>query len=123
MHTGGVLLAVPSAGVPLVGMSGIDYVYIPVISAVVVALLGLLLRWSRQPVTARAGSRVADKTQGLLIGLVSAHPEEAERVCDLLTSAGVRTTSRPVASRRQVLVWPDDLDTALRLIHDDRAGR
>lgn len=112
------------AGVPLVGSSGIDYVYIPLISAVGVVVLGLVLRWSRQPGSRRSGSRVADPDQGLLIGVVStSSPAEAERVHELLTTAGVRAATRPVASRRQVLVWPDDVDAALRLIAADQAVR
>jgi hypothetical protein len=57
----------------------------------------------------------------LLIGVVATAPEEAERLRRMLVDAGVRATSRPIASRRQVLVWPDDVDQALHLIADDQA--
>lgn len=103
------------------GSSWVDYVYIPLVPAIGVLVLGLVLRWSRQSGSSRAGSRVADATQGLLIGVVSTTPAEAERLRGVLTAAGVRATSRPVAARRQVLVWPDDVDTALRVISADRA--
>ncbi len=108
------------AGVPLVGSSGIDYVYIPLVSAVVVGLLGLVLRWSMQTRSRRGSARVADPTQGLLIGVLSASHGEAERIRRLLTDRGIRATSRSMGSRRQVLVWPDDVDTALRLVSADR---
>jgi hypothetical protein len=107
-----------SAGVPLLGSSGFDYVYIPVVSTLGVVLLGLVLRWSHSR-TPR-GSRVADPSQGLLIGVAAAAPAEAERIRQLLTEAGLRTTSRQVGSRQQVLVWPDDVDTALRVLSEHR---
>ena len=116
-------LDVTAAGVPLVGTSGADYVYIPLVSGIVVLLLGAVLRWSTQGRTGRSGSRVADPAQGLLIGVVATTPPEAERIARLLTGAGLRTTSRAVASRRQVLVWPEDVDAALRIVADDRARR
>ena len=81
-----------------------------------------MLRWIMRP-GARPGARVADPSQGLLIGVLATSPQEAERVRQMLVDAGVRATSRTVASRRQVLVWPDDLDRALHLIADDRANR
>ncbi len=112
----------PVAGIPLVGSSGIDYVYLPLVSAVVVGVLALVLRWSMQSRSRRGGSRVADPAQGLLIGVVSASPDEAERIRRLLTDGGLRATSRPLASRRQVLVWPDDVDAALRLVAADHDG-
>lgn len=110
-----------AAGVPLVGTSWIDYVYLPLVSAVAVLLLGGVLRWSMQPGSGRGGSRVADPSHGLLIGVVSTAPDEAERIRRLLLDAGLRATSRPVGSRRQVLVWPDDVDPALRIVTDYRA--
>jgi hypothetical protein len=106
-----------------VGSSGIDYVYIPLVSAVVVGLLGLVLRWSMQAQSRRGSSRVADPEHGLLIGVLSASDVEAERVRRLLSQEGVRATSRPQGSRRQVLVWPDDVDIALRLVSADRDRR
>lgn len=111
------------AGVPLVGTSGVDYVYIPLISAVGVALLGMVLRWSMQTRSRRGGSRVADPRQGVLIGVVSTTPDEAERIRRLLRAAGMRATSRAVAARRQVLVWPDDVDRALRIVGTYRGRR
>lgn len=117
--TGVVLLA----GIPLLGTSGLDYVYIPLVSTLVVVALGLILRWSMQARSRRGASRVADPSQGLLIGVVSTTPDEAERIRRLLTDGGVRATSRSLASRRQVLVWPDDVDTALRLVAADRHRR
>ena len=113
----------PVAGIPLVGSSGIDYIYIPLVSAVVVGALGLMLRWSMQSRSRRGAARVADPSQGLLIGVVSAGPDEAERIRRLLTDSGLRATSRPLSSRRQVLVWPGDVDAALRLVAADRDRR
>jgi hypothetical protein len=118
-HTGYVPLvpaALPSTG------SGVDYFYIPLVSMIVVGILALVLRWIMRP-GRRTGARVADPSQGLLIGVVATAPPEAERVRQMLADAGVRATSRPVASRRQVLVWPDDVDRALHLIAADRASR
>ncbi len=116
-------VATPVAGVPLVGTSGADYVYIPLVSGLVVLLLGACLRWSMQGRSPRSGSRVADPAQGLLIGVVSTTSSEAERITGLLAGAGLRATSRAVASRRQVLVWPEDVDAALRIVADDRSRR
>ena len=65
--------------VALVNDSGSDYVYIPVVVTVVVALLALMLRWIMRP-GARPGARVADPSQGLLIGVLATSPQEAERV-------------------------------------------
>ena len=104
----------------LVNGSGSDYVYIPVVVTTAVVVLALVLRWIMRP-SPNHGSRVADPSQGLLIGVVATAPEEAERLRRMLVDAGVRATSRPIASRRQVLVWPDDVDQALHLIADDRA--
>ena len=100
--------------------TGSDYVYIPVVVTVVVGVLTLVLRWIMRP-GAHPGARVADPSQGILIGVVATAPQEAERVRRMLVAAGVRATSRPVASRWQVLVWPEDVDRALHLIADDRA--
>lgn len=103
------------------GSSGSDYLYIPIVSALGVLALGLVLRWSTQSRSRRGGSRVADPAaQGLLIGVVSTSADEAERIRRLLADAGLRATSRPVASRRQVLVWPDDVDAALHIVAADR---
>ena len=110
------------SSIALVNGSGSDYVYVPVVVTTAVVVLALVLRWIMRP-GRRHGSRVADPSQGLLIGVVAAAPQEAERVRRMLVEAGVRATSRPVASRRQVLVWPDDVDQALHLIADDRANR
>jgi len=110
------------ASVPLSGGSGGDYLYIPLTITVVVALLALLLRWTMRP-SRRTGARVADPAQGLLIGVVATVPDEAERLRRLLVAEGVRATSRAVASRGQVLVWPDDVDRALHLIAADRNHR
>lgn len=110
------------AAVPLSGGSGLNYLYIPLVTTVVVAVLALLLRWIMGP-GSRRGARVADPSQGLLIGVVATDSTEAERVRQLLVDAGLRATSRAVASRRQVLVWPDDVDRALQLIAEDRARR
>jgi hypothetical protein len=118
-HTGVVVLvldALPSSG------SGVNYFYIPLVSTLVVGVLALLLRWIMRP-GKRPGARVADPSQGLLIGVIATAPPEAERVRRMLVEAGVRATSKPVASRQQVLVWPDDVDRALRLIAADRADR
>jgi hypothetical protein len=118
-HTGHVplaLLSLSSTG------SGLNYFYIPLVSTLVVGVLALLLRWIMRP-GKRPGARVADPSQGLLIGVVATAPPEAERVRRMLVDAGVRATSRSVASRRQVLVWPDDVDRALHLIAADRADR
>jgi hypothetical protein len=118
-HTGYVplaLLSLSSTG------SGLNYFYIPLVSTLVVGVLALLLRWIMRP-GKRPGARVADPSQGLLIGVVATAPPEAERVRRMLVDAGVRATSRSVASRRQVLVWPDDVDRALHLIAADRADR
>ena len=106
----------------MVNGSGSDYVYIPVVVTTAVVVLALVLRWIMRP-GRHHGSRVADPSQGLLIGVVATAPQEAERVRRMLVDAGIRATSRPVASRRQVLVWPDDVDQALHLIADDRANR
>ena len=111
------------ASVPLSGGSGLSYVYIPVVTTIVVAVLGLLLRWIMGPGPRRRGARVADPSQGLLIGVVATDATEAERVRRMLVEAGLRATSRAVASRRQVVVWPDDVDRALHLIAEDRARR
>jgi hypothetical protein len=110
------LLSLSSTG------SGMNYFYIPLVSTLVVGVLALLLRWIMRP-GKRPGARVADPSQGLLIGVVATAPPEAERVRRMLVDAGVRATSRPVASRRQVLVWPDDVDRARQLIAADRADR
>jgi len=110
------------ASVPLSGGSGFSYIYIPVVTTVVVTVLALLLRWIMGP-GSRRGARVADPSQGLLIGVVATDATEAERVRQMLVDAGLRATSREVASRRQVLVWPDDVDRALQLIAEDRARR
>ena len=118
-HTGSVPLALVS--LPSTG-SGANYFYIPFVSMVVVGILALVLRWIMRP-GRRKGARVADPSQGLLIGVVATAPPEAERVRRMLVEAGIRATSRPVASRRQVLVWPDDVDRALHLIAADRASR
>ena len=110
----------PVAGVPLVGSSGLDYLYIPVVSTIGVLLLALVLRWSMQTRSRRAGTRVADPAQGLLIGVVSAAPAEADRIRDLLVSAGVRASYRPGSRVAQVLVWPEDVDAATRIVAADR---
>lgn len=107
------------AAVPLSGTSWVDYIYIPVLGSVGVGLLALLLRWIMRP-GRRPAARVSDPGQGLLIGIAATRPDEAERLRQMLLDAGVRATSRPVATRRQVLVWPDDVDRALRLIAADR---
>lgn len=107
------------ASVPLSGGTAADYVYIPLMMVVGVGLLALVLRWMMRP-GRRPASRVASPDQGLLIGVAATRPDEAERLRRLLVAAGVRATSRPVATRRQVLVWPDDVDRALRLIAADR---
>ena len=116
-----------AAGVPLVGSSWVDYVYIPLLSAAVVLVLALVLRWS-MPSRSRSsqsrskprGSRVADARQGLLIGVASTDAAEAERIRARLVAAGVHATSRPVATRTQVLVWPDDVDTAMKIVAAER---
>jgi hypothetical protein len=113
-------VAVPDLA--LTNGTGADYIYIPVVTTVVVGVLALVLRWIMRP-GAHRGARVSDPSQGILIGVVASAPQEAERVRQMLVDAGVRATSRPVAARRQVLVWPDDVDRALRLIADDRANR
>jgi len=102
--------------------SGVDYVYIPLLSALAVGLLALVLRWTMRPSKRRA-ARVSDPSQGLLIGVAATTPDEAERLRRLLVDAGVRATSRAVATRRQVLVWPDDVDRALTLISAAREHR
>ena len=119
-----------AAGVPLVGSSWVDYVYIPLLSAAVVLLLALVLRWSmpsrsRQSRSSQSrskprGSRVADVRQGLLIGVASTDTAEAERIRARLLAAGIHATSRAVATRTQVLVWPDDIDTALQIVAAER---
>ncbi len=109
--------------VPLSGGSGADYVYVPLVSAAAVAVLALVLRWIMRPGKQHV-SRVSDPAhQGLLIGVAATAPAEAERLRRLLVDAGVRATSRAVAARRQVLVWPDDVDRALRVIAADRGDR
>ena len=119
-----------AAGVPQVGSSWVDYVYIPLLSAAVVLVLALVLRWSmpfrsRQSRSSQSrskprGSRVADVRQGLLIGVASTDAAEAERIRARLVAAGVHATSRTVATRTQVLVWPDDIDTALEIVAAER---
>ncbi len=119
-----------AARVPLVGSSWVDYVYIPLLSAAAVLVLALVLRWSMpsRPSQSRSpqsrsmgrGSRVADDRQGLLIGVASTDATEAERIRARLVAAGVHATSRPVAARTQVLVWPDDVDTALEIVAAER---
>lgn len=110
------------ASVPLSPGSGSDYVYLPLLSAATLGLLTLMLRWIMRPGRRRA-ARVSDPSQGLLIGVAATTPAEAERLRRLLAEAGVRATSRAVASRRQVLVWPDDVDRALTLITAAREHR
>ena len=66
------------------------------------------------------GSRVADDRQGLLIGVASTDAAEAERIRARLVAAGIHATSRAVATRTQVLVWPDDIDTALEIVAAER---
>jgi len=110
------------ASVPLSPGSGSDYVYIPLLSGLAVALLALVLRWIMRPGRRRA-ARVSDPSQGLLIGVAATTPVEAERLRRMLLQAGVRATSREVATRRQVLVWPDDVDRALTLITAAREHR
>ena len=110
------------ASVPLSPGSGIDYIYIPLISALAVGALALVLRWIMRP-SGRRAARVSDPSQGLLIGVAATTPAEAERLRRLLVAAGVRATSRAVATRRQVLVWPDDVDRALLLIAAAREQR
>jgi len=124
-HTGGVESHLLAAGVPLVGSSWVDYVYIPLLSAAVVLVLALVLRWSMpsRSRSRRRGSRVADDLQGLLIGVASTDATEAEWIRARLVAAGVHATSRPAAARTQVLVWPDDVDTALQIVAAERGRR
>ena len=113
-----------TAGVPLVGTSWVDYVYIPLVSGAVLLVLALVLRWSMHGSRASPGrgrgSRVADERQGLLIGVASTNAADADRIRVRLVAAGLHATSRPVAARTQVLVWPDDVDRALEIVAAER---
>ena len=115
-------MALALVAVPLPNGSGSDYFFVPIATTIVVAVLALVLRWIMRP-GPRPGARVADPSQGLLIGVMATDPVEAERVRRMLLAAGIRATSKAVAARRQILVWPADVDRALHLIAADRADR
>ena len=105
--------------------SGSDYVYIPVLSRLAVALLALVLRWIMRP-GRRRGARVADPSQGLLIGVAGHHAGRGRAGApDAGRGRAYAPRRERSRSRRQVLVWPDDVDRALTLIAEpaDRADR
>jgi hypothetical protein len=115
-------VALALIAVPLPNGAGSSYFFVPIATTIVVIVLALALRWIMRP-GSRPGARVADPSQGLLIGVMATDPAEAERIRGLLLSAGIRATTKAVAARQQILVWPDDVDRALRLIAADRADR
>jgi len=92
----------------------------PVLALVVVGLLALLLRWA----FSSGGSLVERRSRpgpagsyGLLVPVLTPGTFiEAEVAVRRLTDAGLRATLAPTTQGPRVLVFPEDLATARRLL-------
>lgn len=101
-----------------------SYIYGPIITAVVVAVLVLLLRWTfarGRSVVARPARQGAEHDYGLLVPVASpATFVEAELLRSQLVAAGVRATLAPTTTGPRVMVFPDEEKVARALLRGPR---
>jgi hypothetical protein len=92
----------------------------PLVALVAVGLLALLLRWACAPgrsLVARTPRRGAPTDYGLLVPVATPADMATGRAwCALLAGHGVRASLAYTQAGLRVLVWPDEADTARRLL-------
>ena len=101
-----------------------SYIYGPLITAVAVAVLVLLLRWTfarGHSLVSRPGRRGTEHEYGLLVPVASpATFVEAELIRSRLVAAGVRATLAPTTTGPRVMVFPDEEKVARALLRGPR---
>jgi hypothetical protein len=95
----------------------LHYAVGPVVVVVVLALLGLFLRWAFGTGGSRRPTRPRAADDGLLTKVATlSRRESALALRDVLSDAGIRSTLRfPAPDRTVVLVFPEDAPRAREL--------
>jgi hypothetical protein len=94
----------------------LHYAVGPVVVVVVLALMGLFLRWAFGSGGSRRRRPAQPADDGLLTKVATLQRREsALALRAVLSDAGIRSTLRPAAERTVVLVFPEDADRARTL--------
>jgi len=101
-----------------------SYIYGPLITAVAVAMLVVLLRWTfarGRSVVSRPSKSGAENDYGLLVPIASPTTFiEAELIRSQLVAAGVRATLAPTTAGPRVMVFPAEEKVARALLRGPR---
>ena len=100
---------------------GYAYLWVPMLTFLIVGLLALVLRWvapGRRTTLISARPRPGRPHEyGLLVTVATpASEEEAQRLIRRLTSGGVQATVAHTVDGRRIMVWPDDAERARNLL-------
>jgi hypothetical protein len=100
---------------------GYAYLWGPVLTFLVVALLALVLRWAypgrRTSLVSRRARPGPATDYGLLVTVAApASEEEAAWCVRRLTNGGIQATVAHTVEGRRIMVWPDDERRARKLL-------